>query len=74
MVLNILECDLSKAVIKKYSEKFSSANLDTAIATEAHLLGRFRLLFLVVNVTANVRRHNIVLTRTHVRFVWSFLC
>jgi hypothetical protein len=59
MTLNVLECALSKAVIKKYSEKFSSAKVDTAIATEANLPNRFRLLFPVVLVTANVHRHNI---------------
>jgi len=74
MVLNILECELSKAFIKKYTEKFFSANIDTAVATETHLPDRFRLLFPVVHVAANVRRHNIVLTHTHVCFVWSFLC
>jgi len=59
MVLNVLQCALSKAFTQKGSEKFSSAKVATAIPTEAHLPNRFTLLFPVVFVTANAHGHSI---------------
>jgi len=59
MIINVLNCALNKAFTKKYSEKFPSAKMDTAIPTEVHLSNRFRLLFPVLLVTANLHGHNI---------------